>query len=69
VLKILFNIFLIYLIWQGIKLFISMNKVQSNLNKKVNDMNEKMNQSQRKSKKKDSKSIDEEYIDYEEIKD
>jgi hypothetical protein len=69
VLKILFNIFLIYLIWQGIKLFISINKVQSNLNKKVNDMNEKMNRSERKSKKKESKSIDEEYIDYEEIKD
>jgi hypothetical protein len=31
-------------------------------------MNEKMNRTERKSKKKESKSIDEEYIDYEEIK-
>jgi predicted tellurium resistance membrane protein TerC len=66
VLKLLFNIFLVYLVWQGIKLFISMSKVQRNMRKEMDDLNQK-SASKSSFKTKQSKPLDGEYVDFEEI--
>jgi hypothetical protein len=69
-LKLLFNIFLIYAIWQIIKMFFSVKKVQQDFQEQVNDLNERVKQSPPPpNKPKDKKpEVDGEYIDFEEIK-
>ncbi len=70
-LKLLFNIFIIYAIWQVIKMFFSVKKVQQNFQDQVNDLNQKVRQNQEGPKAKSSSKkpeVDGEYIDYEEIK-
>jgi hypothetical protein len=69
-LKLLINIFIIYSIWQIIRMFFSVKKVQENFQQQVDDLNQRVRKQQETAPKKDSKKpgLDEEYIDYEEIK-
>jgi hypothetical protein len=69
-LKFLINIFIVYAIWQIIRMFFSVKKVQENFQDQVNDLNQKMGQQQQQSAKSKPKKpeVDGEYIDYEEIK-
>jgi len=71
-LKLLINIFIVYAIWQIIKMFFSVKKVQENFQNQVNDLNQRVRKQQEhtetpKTKGKKSE-LDGEYIDYEEIK-
>ncbi len=67
-LKLLFNIFIIYAIWQIIKMFFSVKKVQQGFQEQMNDLNRKVRQDPEPPKKEKKSEIDGEYIDFEEIK-
>lgn len=76
-LKLLFNIFLIYALWQIIKMFFAVKKVQTNFQKDMSDLHEKVNNTagqnhtnSTKGKTKGQNPLDTEgeYVDYEEIK-
>ena len=70
-LKILFNIFIIYAIWQLLKMIFTVKKVSNDFHRNMNEMHEKMNnQTQQKTTPNQKKPFDNEgeYIDYEEIK-
>ena len=70
-LKILFNIFIIYAIWQLLKMIFTVKKVSNDFQRNMNEMHEKMNnQAQQNTKSNQKKPSDNEgeYIDYEEIK-
>lgn len=66
-LKLIFNIFVVYAIWQLIKMMTSVNKTQERFHKKMNEMNREMDNYQAKVKKKKDNN-EGEYIDYEELK-
>lgn len=69
--KILFNIFIIYAVWQLLKMIFTVKKVSNDFQRNMNEMHEKMNnQAQQNTKPNQSKPSDNEgeYIDYEEIK-
>ncbi len=71
--KILFNIFIVYLIWQFLRMFFAVKKVQKGFSEQMNDLNQKVNQqntsqnSQKASSQKE-KNDEGEYVDFEEIK-
>ncbi len=70
-LKILFNIFIIYAIWQLLKMIFTVKKVSNDFQRNMNEMHEKMNnQTQQNANSNQKKPSDNEgdYIDYEEIK-
>ncbi len=69
--KILFNIFIIYAVWQLLKMIFTVKKVSTDFQRNMNEMHEKMNnQSQQNTTTNQKKPSDNEgeYIDYEEIK-
>lgn len=66
-LKLLFNIFVIYAIWQIIKMMMAVNKTQQKFHQKMDEMKQDMD-SGKNSSKKDKGDGDGEYIDYEELK-
>jgi predicted Holliday junction resolvase-like endonuclease len=71
VVKLLINIFIFYAIWQIIKMFFSVKKVQDQFQQQVNDLHQKVNRQQTPPKqqaKEKKNEVDGEYIDYEEIK-
>ncbi|MDI1233596.1 MAG: hypothetical protein PSX81_04890 [bacterium] len=70
-LKILFNLFIIYAIWQLLKMIFTVKKVSNDFQRNMNAMHEKMNNQEptKPSNDKNKPSNNEgEYIDYEEIK-
>ncbi len=71
IIKLLFNIFIVYAIWQILRMVFAVKKVQTNFHKNMSDINEKMNeQSTQKTSPSPKKPLDTEgeYVDYEEIK-
>jgi len=69
--KILFNLFILYLVWQFIKMFFAVKGVQKGFNEKINDLNKKVNEQKsntNQSNTKNKKDDDGEYVDFEEIK-
>lgn len=70
-LKLIFNIFIIYAIWQLIKMFFVVKKVQSGFQRNMEDLNDRVNHQARQKKSPGPKKpmdTEGEYIDYEEIK-
>lgn len=67
-LKLIFNIFVVYAIWQLIRMMFAVNKTQQNFHQKMRDMDKEMSQQQQQQHKSGKKDSGEgEYIDYEEI--
>jgi predicted Holliday junction resolvase-like endonuclease len=68
-LKVLFNIFLVYLVWQFIKLFFTVKKTQNKFQEKM-DQFEKQNsntKAERVNEQTKKEDLGGEYIDYEEV--
>ncbi|MCC6817939.1 MAG: hypothetical protein IT245_03485 [Bacteroidia bacterium] len=65
--KLIINIFIVYGIWQFIKLLTSVNKTQEKFRQKMDDMGREQDTRSTVSSKKKGEG-DGEYIDYEEIK-
>jgi predicted Holliday junction resolvase-like endonuclease len=69
VLKLIFNIFVVYAIWQLIRMMFAVNKTQEKFHEKMRDMDRDMSRPEPKANSNKSKDKNEgEYIDYEEIK-
>ncbi len=67
--KILLNIFILYLVWQFIKMFFAVKTVQKGFSEQINDLNQRVNNQQNASESKKNKKDDEgEYVDFEEVK-
>ncbi len=66
--KLLFNIFLVWCVWQFIKMFFAVKKVQSGLKNQMNEMQNKMDNTKQQTATKPNNNKEGEYIDYEEIK-
>ena len=66
--KLLFNIFLIYAIWQFVKMFFVLNKTQKHFNDRINDLDSRVEKKEKSFEKTKNKDGEGEYIDYEEIK-
>lgn len=75
-LKLLFNIFIIYAIWQLVRMFFTVKKVQTEFHKNMSDLNDKVNNAANQqqtgkssgNKKNNPLDTEGEYVDYEEIK-
>lgn len=67
-LKLLFNIFVIYAIWQFVKMFFAVNKAQKHFNDRINDLDQRVDKKERQFDQSKNKNNEGEYIDYEEIK-
>ncbi|MFM6982954.1 MAG: hypothetical protein ACKOXF_02395 [Chitinophagaceae bacterium] len=68
-LKLIFNIFVVYAIWQLIRMMFAVNKTQEKFHEKMRDMDRNMSRPEPKVDSNKSKDKNEgEYIDYEEIK-
>jgi hypothetical protein len=67
-LKLLFNIFLIYAVWQFVKMFFVVNKAQKHFNDRINDLDSRVEKKEKSFEKQKGKDSEGEYIDYEEIK-
>jgi hypothetical protein len=69
VLKLIFNIFVVYAIWQLIRMMFAVNKTQQNFHQKMQDMDRERSRTEPKVETSKPKDKNEgEYIDYEEIK-
>ena len=66
--KLLFNIFLIYAIWQFVKMFFVLNKTHKHFNDRINDLDSRVEKKEKSFEKTKNKDGEGEYIDYEEIK-
>lgn len=67
VLKLLFNIFVIYAIFQIVKMYLSVRNVQKKFQNDLMDLNSKVRQNQPK-KPENNPNLDGDYVDYEEVK-
>lgn len=65
--KLLFNIFIVYALWQIFRMFTAVKKTQQNFHEKMNEMDEDIKRSKQQNAKTNTNN-DGEYIDYEEIK-
>ena len=66
--KLLFNIFLIYAIWQFVKMFFVVSKTQKHFSERINDLDSRVEKKEKSFEKTKNKDAEGEYIDYEEIK-
>jgi predicted Holliday junction resolvase-like endonuclease len=67
VLKLLFNIFIIYAIFQIVKMYLSVRNVQKQFQNDLSDLNSKVRQNQPK-KQENKPNLEGDYVDYEEVK-
>lgn len=67
-LRLLINIFIIYAVWQLLRMIFAVNKTQQKFHEKINEMDREMDKNSKSNKNKDNDTNDGEYIDYEEIK-
>ncbi|MES2616836.1 MAG: hypothetical protein V4613_03100 [Bacteroidota bacterium] len=69
-LKLLFNIFIIYAIWQILKMFFAVKKTQNHFQRNMEDLNSRMKNQHTQHNPGKKKPLDNEgeYVDYEEVK-
>jgi hypothetical protein len=69
-LKLLFNIFIVYAIWQVLRMIFTVRKVQNDIYRNMSNLNDRAGWEPEKKKSPPKRPFDNEgeYVDYEEIK-